>query len=196
LLEGAVNWMLAQPSRPSAASRYRHRSALGRDGGDSRLAWCYGDLGVASALFQASERAKRIDWRLEALALLDRCAARPVHTCRVMDASLCHGAFGVAHIFNRMYQTEGSIKWKLTAETWYKRGLRMTNLSAGAFAAKEPDSSSTKLGHRIDASCLLGRVGTALAILSAIFPVAPDWDRGMLLSGRPAPADAVPGGGG
>ena len=72
LLAGAVQWLLRQKDRDERGS---YRYFVGSPG--TRLAWCYGDLGVAQALLLAGRLNNEPRWELEALDLArGRPAAR------------------------------------------------------------------------------------------------------------------------
>ena len=49
-----------------------------------------------------------LNWQTEAVAIAERAAARAIEDSGVVDASVCHGSAGLAHIFNRLYQATGS----------------------------------------------------------------------------------------
>src|SRR5438093_719443 len=70
----------------------------------TRVAWCYGDLGIAVALFLAARCVNESSWQNEALALARNVAGRPPEQSGVKDCGLCHGAAGVGHLFNRLFQ--------------------------------------------------------------------------------------------
>src|SRR5262249_58816684 len=115
---------------------------------NSRLTWCYGDLGILSVLFQVSRRTGREDLRGFARDLLDHCLARPPEDYGVVDAPLCHGAAGVAHIFNRLYQAENDPRCREAALRWFDRALSMRQPASGAggfLAATRPDPAGPTL---------------------------------------------------
>jgi hypothetical protein len=62
-------------------------------------------LGILAVLLQVVRRAPRTDWREFTLELLDHCLSWPPDQTGIGDAPLCHGGVGVAHIFNRIYQS-------------------------------------------------------------------------------------------
>jgi lantibiotic biosynthesis protein len=106
MLEGAMAWLLLQRRPPGTLSWFAPWIAA-EEPDDTRLAWCYGDLGIAAVLLRISRRTGRADWRTFAAGLLENCLAWPIERAGVNDAPLCHGAAGAAHIFNRIYQDEG-----------------------------------------------------------------------------------------
>lgn len=182
LLEGAVHWLLAQRRPPEAVSRYDAWFVPGREPADCRLGWCYGDLGIGAVLHHTAENAGREDWLRSARDLLDRCLDWPPDRTGIQDAALCHGAFGVAHVYNRVYQSDGNVRYKDAANSWYGRGLamRQEGIGVGGFPAWSVDPHP---GYVADASFLSGAAGVALALISAAAPLEPQWDRLLLLSG-------------
>src|SRR6516162_7349572 len=99
LLDGAVRWLLDQDGLES----FPYWVAPGAAGDKARLAWCYGDPGVAAALLGAARCVAEPAWESAALAIARRATERPPSEAGVQDAGLCHGAAGLAHLFNRMF---------------------------------------------------------------------------------------------
>jgi len=185
LLEGAIAWLMAQERPPGSRSRFGSWISHG-DSSDSRLAWCYGDLGIMAVLLQVARRSGREDWRRYALGLLDECLNWPEAYNGVIDAPICHGAAGIAHIFNRIYQTDGDPRCLKAALAWVERTLEMRRpgLGVGGYLSfTRPDPLAAEVWEPSPAF-LDGENGIALALLAALTPVEPDWDRMLLLSGR------------
>ena len=113
------------------------------------------------------------------LALL--AARRPPEETGVVDAGLCHGAAGLGHLFNRLYQATDEPKLADAARYWFGRALEMRSpgsAGAGFSALLEPHS---KL-WRPEPGFLTGAAGVGLALLAATSDVEPAWDRLLLLS--------------
>jgi len=175
LLEGSVRWLLAQQQPSHALSRYGNWIVPGEEPKVSRLAWCYGDLGIAAIFDHIAQRVAREDWLKFARSLLDVCVTRSPG--ELTEAELCHGAMGIAHIFNRVYQGNRVIRYKEAANRYYEKGLALMD----QLHTETPRRSSGP-----DPSPFLqGKVGVILALLSAINPIEPQWDRRLMLSGRP-----------
>ena len=102
LLEGAVNWLIAQRRPAGSRSIFGPWIVPGEHQLDSRLTWCYGDMGILAVLLQVARRTDREDWHKFANELLNHCLDWPQEVSGIKDAPLCHGAIGVAHIFNRL----------------------------------------------------------------------------------------------
>ena len=156
LLDDAVTELLAlDPPHPEG--RFASWYADGRGSGERhRLAWCYTDLGISLALVAAANARGREDWRSEAIALGRACAAWDDLGAR--DAGICHGAFGVAHLFARLHHATRDAVLGEAARRWLDRGL-----------ALEPPGD--------DATLLTGTAGIALVLHAAISEVEPSWDR-------------------
>jgi hypothetical protein len=182
LLEGSVKWMLAQ-QQPHTLSRYGYWVAPGDEPSVSRLAWCYGDLGIAGVLYHTARRIGRQDWLKFAKTLLERCLTRGRE--QVGDVGLCHGALGIAHIFNRAYQAENDIRYKEAAIRYYAIALELVKQFETTGLRPYADLFS---GREYNLSFLQGIIGVALALLSAADGIDPQWDRRLLLSGCPRPS--------
>jgi hypothetical protein len=115
-----------------------------------------------------------------ALALVRKSAARPQRTCGVIDAGLCHGAAGLAHLFNRVHQASGDEALRSAARAWIGHTLdyRKPGQGSAGFLIYGPRPESPReLGWIADDSFLAGTAGIGLALLAAITPVEPRWDR-------------------
>jgi hypothetical protein len=185
LLDGAVRYLLAVPDpRGPDTGRYPPWQPTTRPA-STRLAWCYGDLGVAAALLGAASRAKVPVWR-EGLALARTCAARTLAQAHIHDASICHGAAGIAHLFHRMARATGDEQLYTAARAWIVETLRMrTDVGIGGFPRVFEAAGELELDD--DASLLTGAVGVALVLHAAISEVEPRWDRLLLVDLPPKP---------
>jgi hypothetical protein len=102
----------------------------------------------------------------------------------VVDAGLCHGAAGLAHIYNRAWQATGDGFFAEAARAWLGRALAMRQEIEGAphgFTAFLPGRDG-KLAWMPDAALLTGAGGVALALMAAATAVEPCWDRILLVS--------------
>jgi lantibiotic biosynthesis protein len=196
LLAGAVQWLHAQRLPPA------QRAALGAyfpswagpevPSEASRLAWCYGDLGAATALLYAARCAGMSAWESDALGILRTAAVRPLETSHIRDACLCHGSAGNAHLFNRLFQATGEPLFAEAAQRWFAQALdfRTPGLGVAGFQGFWLDANDepqwvAKTG------LLEGAVGIGLALLAAATTTPPDWDRLLLVSVPPASAPRV-----
>jgi lantibiotic modifying enzyme len=182
LLEEAVRWLLAQQG-PDGAGFGGWLEPEGPRPGPTRLAWCYGDPGVAAALLLAARCVGEPAWEREALAVALRSMARPPDQTGVRDAGLCHGAAGLGHLFNRLYQATGEPRLAEAARFWFRQTLELRHPDRGiaGFAALTKEREGEE--RWVDEPGLLtGVAGIALALLAACTPVEPAWDRVLLVS--------------
>ena len=165
LFEQATAWVQScrLPDEPGRA-RFPYFAGPDITPAPARFGWCYGDPGVAAALLTAARSAGDESLAGEALALARRAAAEPATRPDVTDAALCHGAAGVAHIFNRIHQVTGDATCAGAARRWFGRALEFETGGPGL---------------------ITGAAGTGLALLAATSAVEPAWDRLLLVSSRP-----------
>jgi lantibiotic modifying enzyme len=183
LLDSSVRWLLARRYEPGLASCFGSTYTPWDGPAPSRLAWCYGDPGIAAALLAAARAAGEPEWERQALDVALLAAARDESTALIRDAGLCHGAAGLGHLFNRMFQTTGEERLAEAARFWFGRALAMRTAGEGVagFQAWQvhPDRESP---WRSDPGFLEGAAGIGLALLGALSDVEPAWDRVLLVS--------------
>ena len=168
MLEGAMAWMLARRLPPGGACAFRAQQGPGPPAPDpapSRMAWCYGDLGVGMALLSAARDLGRPDWEDAAVEVLEGAALRPREASGCVDGFLCHGSAGNAHLFGRAFAATRKPCFQAQAEQWLAWNV-------GNSRRDGPD--------RTDPPGLMdGAAGIGLALLSALGAGGP-WDRVLL----------------
>jgi lantibiotic biosynthesis protein len=192
LLAGAVCWLLNQQRSVAGEGRFGSWIASGVvEPSGSRLAWCYGDPGVAVAMLSAGLAVGDTRWTKEAMHVAAACADRPRSRAGVNDAGLCHGAAGLAHIFNRLFQLTGEDRLGDAAREWFSYTLECrTDKGYGGFQNYRPAGSDGDPSWHDDAGFLTGSAGIGLGLLAGCTSVPPDWDR-LLLIAPPCAAPAV-----
>ena len=187
LARRGIAWLLAQKLPAGERSTFPGRvdplSDILSTPQPTRLAWCTGDLGISVALLAAARHTGHRSAEREALALARRSAARREELAATRDACLCHGTAGIAHIFNRLFQATGEAAFGDAARFWIERTFTIRRPGEGiagfptwGFNAQEEP------GWRTEPGFLHGAAGIGLALLAAVSPVEPAWDRVMLLS--------------
>ncbi|HYO16528.1 MAG TPA: lanthionine synthetase C family protein [Thermoanaerobaculia bacterium] len=183
LLDGAVRWLLAQRLPGGSAGVFPALVGPGIEPAPTRLAWCYGDPGIAAVLLSAARSLGREDWEREALACARHAAGRRGGDTRVVDAGLCHGAAGLGHLFHRLFRATGDETLREAALHWLQRTLEMRHPGSGPGGFQSADSDAAgRLTWTGDPGFLPGAAGIGLALLAALSPVEPEWDRLLLLS--------------
>jgi len=183
LAAGAVRWLLAHRLPAETGNTFPGYAGPGIEPAPTRLAWCYGDPGVAAVLLLAARSFGREDWEREALAAARLSARRRSGGIEIVDAGLCHGAAGIGHIFHRLFRATGDEELREAALFWLGRALEMRQPGQGPGGFRS--SSFGEDGREIlteEPGFLTGAAGIGLALLAAISPVEPEWDRLLLLS--------------
>jgi lantibiotic modifying enzyme len=181
LVKSISDWLFEQQRPSDPNERFACWTASGGQGPTGRFAWCYGDPGVIVALYGAALGVENDSLRATALELALWASDLSHPHPDVIDAGLCHGSAGVAHIFNRLYQATGEEQLANAARYWFGRTLELRTPGVGIAGYRS-------FGSRFDAprqwvddgSFLTGVSGTALALLASISNVEPLWDRVLL----------------
>lgn len=186
LLNGAVVWLLAQRQPAEVGSAFTYWLEPGQGRGPARLAWCYGDPGVAIALLAAARHVSEPAWEAAAVEIALQATARPTEQAGVHDAGLCHGAAGLGHIFNRFYQATGHEQFANAARFWFQQTLTLHQPGQGIGGYQAWGAGADgELTWVEDPGLLGGAAGIGLALLAAITPVEPAWDRMLLADVKP-----------
>jgi lantibiotic modifying enzyme len=195
LLEGAVSWLLAQSLPTEAGPTFPVWVAPAIQPWPARCAWCYGDPGIAAALLLAARGVGDAGWEQTAVALACRAAERPASDTGVVDANFCHGAAGLAHLYNRMYQATGEPALGRAALYWLERTLgfyRRARDAGGTWVQGNWDPGQRERWTWNGIELVEGAAGVALVLLAAATSVEPTWDR-MFLVSAPKPDPGTPG---
>jgi lantibiotic modifying enzyme len=183
LLKGTAEYLLGQTLDTTKYMCYFPAWAAEQEPSHySRLGWCYGDLGTGVVLWLTARRTNNEKWREKALEILLHSTQRrePANT-GVVDAGLCHGTAGIAHIYNRMYHYTGQDVFREAALYWFDRTLEMASFDDG-YAGYKALHGERRGGRVKEAGLLEGITGIGLALISAVSTVEPKWDQCLLLS--------------
>jgi hypothetical protein len=192
LEEGALRWLLAQRLPAGSSSWFASSIWPGTPHQGSRLAWCYGDPGIAATLLlTARSHGPGDDGGVAALAveLAVEAAARPAESSGVRDAGLCHGSAGLAHLFNRIHQQTGEPRLAAASRRWFEHALdfRQPGLGLAGYRSHWIEEDGVSQSWRDSAGMLEGVAGIGLALLAGISSFEPAWDRTMMLSAAGVP---------
>jgi lantibiotic modifying enzyme len=154
---------------------------------ETRVGWCYGDLGVAYAFLSVSplKTEKYQEIKNKGFHYLDHTLERMHNnTTGISDGCLCHGTSGVAHMYNRLYQKTGEERLKEAALYWYSETLKMGS-TASYFAGFNVTSNlkwEKEKEKERSLSFLEGICGIGLSLISSVSDLEPNWDELLLLS--------------
>jgi hypothetical protein len=134
-------------------------------------------------------------WIDAALDILRGAAlVRTMEAAGVVDAGLCHGVTGNAHLFNRVFQATGVPILAEAARYWYGVALDLRRPGRGVGGYQAWTTPRAKLAPASperpaaaewisEVRWLTGASGVGLALLAASSPLEPRWDRLMAISG-------------
>jgi len=147
----------------------------------SRLAWCYGDLGVSCALWHANTilNDKSIESAIVEV-LLKNAVIRNLKDGKILDSSFCHGASGAAYIFLLFYKRFGREEFLKASDFWYEELLKMDTFPGGAAGYKTWSGQSESWENNF--GLLEGISGVAMSLLAKDFPFDNNWDEIYLIS--------------
>lgn len=173
LLEAAVAWLFDAVPRGTP----RFGSSWPSDHSKSKsMGWCYGDAGIAGVLLQAGRALESARLEEEALGLLTQIVS-PLAQQDVPDAGFCHGAAGLAHIYNVAFQRTANPEMRTQAVYWLGEILRFKRPGTGiaGYASWKIDDDAPR--WEADTKLLSGVVGIALVLLAAIEDREPSWQQ-------------------
>ncbi len=145
----------------------------------SRMAWCYGDLGIAASFYLAGNALGVTRWRDRARYILRKGAARRAFPdTKILDSGICHGSAGVAYIYAKFGALLKSPLLQKTARYWLQDTLQraLPATEENVFLQFDPvrQDNGPSLG------LLGGEAGIGLVLLS-VLGAPTRWDRLLLL---------------
>lgn len=168
--EWGVNWPAFYPAGHTLAASLPLVPA--------RSAWCYGNPGIARALWLAGEALDRSAYHELALAAMGAVYHKPIALRQINAPTFCHGTAGVLAITLRFAQETGLSNFREASQ----------ELTEQLFAQYDPSSllgfCNLEEDHtRVDQpGLLMGAAGVLLVLLAACTDQTPAWDRLFLLS--------------
>lgn len=147
---------------------------------NSRLAWCYGDLGVGLALYNAGEVLSEISLKEYALTILKHSISRiePSEE-NVVEGNFCHGSSGLAETYRSIYQITNDADFLKASQYWLKVTLDLATHEDG-YAGYKTYHGLKKEYHK-DCSLLEGASGIAVVFLETLLQKPLPWKKALML---------------
>ncbi|WP_081981624.1 lanthionine synthetase C family protein [Alistipes sp. ZOR0009] len=130
LIVGTVNFTLSLEQDTNIFNSYFPYSynLATKEKENSRLAWCYGDLGISYSLLEAATVLNNNQWHKKAMEIFNYSISRTeLEKNFIHDASLCHGTIGIALIFYKLYIRTNDMKFLHITQYWIKKTLEFCN---------------------------------------------------------------------
>jgi hypothetical protein len=149
--------------------------------GPSRMAWCYGDLGIAITLIKSGLSLNNKEWINKGIEIGMHTISRiNLEENNIIDSGLCHGMSGIALIYSRLYNYTDVNEFKVCAMYWYEKTIESAFDKKGRLKYKTWDEMDGCF--KFDTGFLEGISGIGLSLISSISDEEPTWDNCLLLS--------------
>ncbi|MEM1337010.1 MAG: lanthionine synthetase C family protein [Bacteroidota bacterium] len=148
---------------------------------DSRIAWCYGDLGIGLSLLRAGRAIEDVAIQNHALEILKTTTTRrmPDDTL-VNDAGICHGSYGNALIYQSLFQKSNDISFKKSLDFWIEDGVQKAIHKDGYGGYKQWNGHSKIWTSKL--SVLEGIAGIGLVIIDYLSEKPNSWNECLMIS--------------
>ena len=134
----------------------------------SRMAWCYGDLGVATALWEAGKVLNNKTWKSKAIEIFTFSSKRRCQEdTMVQDVELCHGSASLVMMFDYIFRETENDLFRETRDFWVNKSLELSCCTDGLAGYKTwlgPD-----LKWRTEYDILNGISGIGLMFLGVLY---------------------------
>lgn len=138
----------------------------------SRLAWCYGDLGVAYALRRANDILNDPVLKVEVEDILIYASGRrDLKKANIEDAYLCHGISGVSILFERLFGLTKLPQLADASAFWLEK---LKNRDQSNVPTSKAKISSNE-------GFLEGDTGIALTLLDSLYKLQTGWKEALFL---------------
>lgn len=182
LVDSCIQFLLSKKNSDEASAQFPSYTFPGETLEEtltSRLGWCYGDLGMAFALLHWGKATGQPGLITEATGIALKTTSRNLETAGCTDGPFCHGAAGLVHQYNRLFQCtkepalkQAALDWaEITYDHFYQPGL-----GAGGYPFMFYDESDGSIKPKSSISLLEGAAGVALAFASLLSEKIPAWD--------------------
>ncbi len=165
LLRGYTNYLLSQIDKTHSTGSYTPIFA-DMDATKSRLAWCYGDLGIALALWKAADTLGDATMKESAFEIFKFSAncRRDKQNTFVRDACICHGSTGVGQCFKWLYSETNFQPFNEAYLYWLEDTFKYTVVDSGTI--HYPFYNVASKSFKAKDSLLEGDTGVLLFLLN------------------------------
>ncbi|MBW6483316.1 MAG: lanthionine synthetase C family protein [Vicingaceae bacterium] len=183
LIEKIIKYLKFHELDSSKGSLFSHNILNDKPGViPSRLAWCYGDLGIGYAILKAGILIANNGHIQYGSKILNSLTEKTIddYTVGVKDAGFCHGASGVSHLFYKAFKYTKDINYFKSSEYWMSIALQMKNEKKG-YSKYTFLENKNKWIYEPSNGLLEGSSGIGLCMVSHFEEIDPTWDLCFLL---------------
>lgn len=144
---------------------------------NSRLAWCYGDIGIGYSILYFSEVTQSDFYKNSAIEILQKAATLKIENLStgVRDKCFCHGTSGIFHIFNNVVNKFNLPEFEDAQKYWLDKTLEnYSDISSFYTHAFDFDLDEEK--YIKDAGLIEGYAGIGLSLLSYLNNTGNEWE--------------------
>lgn len=147
----------------------------------SRLAWCYGDLGVGLSLLYASISTNDNDLKEYAINILTKTIDRKDRIKEyVSDAGFCHGASGIYSIYYEIFKLTGINDFKVMGDFWKNQTVSIIHNENPKLESKQKIIEYLKSENNL--GLLEGLSGVGMSLLDTIDAKNVNWKKCMMFN--------------
>lgn len=179
LLEKSINYIIAQEYKenrlsafPTFCKQYDNKNQIR----NSRLGWCYGDLGIGLLFWNYYKYLDSKYFRDKSIDLFLKIGKRKdLDMNSVHDAGLCHGTSGIGLIYHKMYLNTNINEFKKISEYWLNETINYSFSKKGqsAYPSNNPEHSL---------SLLDGIAGIGLYLLTQVDNQYLGWEKMLFIN--------------
>jgi len=186
LIEGGVNYFIEIMQNASLIGSFfpNFVTPNSKSTEYSRLAWCYGDLGVGLSILKSGILLKNKHYIEIGHRVLINCAQRRDPASNfIKDFSICHGSSGLIIFFDEIFLMTNDIIFKEAADYWFaftiNEIIKCGNIEKVYAWKHEIDG-----GPYLSKGFLLGLSGIGLVLLSRLDGRLNNWEECLLLNDK------------
>jgi lantibiotic modifying enzyme len=171
LIEEGIRWIQNNELKEDEESIFPYRVFDSKpDGYPSRLAWCYGDLGIAASILVISVILNNEKWKEYATTIALKASKQRMDDGKsgVKDAYFCHGSSGIAFIFNLFHKVTGQPEFEIATEHWTNVTLALKDEDADSGFFMTYNDEKHALQKDLKLGLLEGSAGVGLGLLSCM----------------------------
>lgn len=169
LIKESIQYILSQKIDPAIYNSYFPSTSLEENDNlvGSRLAWCYGDLGIALMLKKASLTFNNKVWNDKSNQILEYSTKRKNFSeTLIVDAGICHGCSGVTLFFLKEYLLTNNNLYQDAYKFWLTKTIDYCNEDYEHFSKVFYNTLSKE--YETNTNLLEGTSGLGLTLISCL----------------------------